>query len=102
MRFDTPIYFQSVKNGDYNANTGDYAPETVQEVKIYASVSDTGTEALSLIYGSLKQGSLTIRLLRPYTKPFDRIRIGSGESAALYRVDTIKLKNRVFVVSQMQ
>lgn len=100
MRTDTPIYFQTVKKGEYNKNTGNYAPETVTEVKQYASVTDSGTETMQLVYGGLKQGSKTIRLLNHYDEPFDRIRIGLKK----YRVDmSRKLRaKQTFVVSEVQ
>lgn len=97
MRFDTPVYFQTVEKGAYNADTGDYAPDMPSEAKIYADVTDTGTEALRLIYGDLKQGCKVVRLLRPYKKPFDRIRIGEKT----YRVD-LSRRNKAFYVSEVQ
>lgn len=102
MRYATPIYFQRKQKGPYNATAGDYGPETVKEVKRYASVTDTGTETLNLVYGGPKQGSLTIRLQRPHTEPFDQIRIGDGEQAKYYSVDKSRLYKRVFIVSEVQ
>ena len=97
MRYDTPIYFQTVKKGAYNADTGDYAPDIVTEEKKYADITDSGVEALRLIYGDLKQGCKVVRLLRPYKKPFDRIRIGEKK----YRVDFSR-HNKAFYVSEVQ
>ena len=93
MRCDTEVFFQSIVPGDY----GD---DIVSEEKIYASVTDTGTETMNLVYGSIKQGSKTVRIQTHYKKPFDRIRIGN----ALYRVDfERKLRTKhVFVVSEVQ
>ena len=56
MRFDTPVYFQTIKKGAYNADTGNYEPDTVTEVKKYASVTDSGINTLNLIYGDIKEG----------------------------------------------
>lgn len=100
MRFDTPIYFQLVQQGAYNENTGDYDKDIVTEELKYAAVSTTGINTLKIMYGEIKEGCLTIRLLRPYNKNFDRIRIGKK----LYKVDTRKpLKNKeVFIVSELQ
>lgn len=100
MRFDTPVYFQSVVRGEYNPTTGDYAEDIVTEVEHYASVSDTGTDTLTLVYGGLKQGSLTIRLQSVYDGVFDYIRIGSKR----YRVDkTRTLRHKqTFIVSEVQ
>ncbi len=97
MRYDKPIFFQSAKPGAYDPTTGDYADDTISEVKKYASVTDTGAETLRLVYGAIKQGSFTIRLQQPYTKPFDRIRIGEK----LYQVDFSR-KSKAFVVSEVQ
>lgn len=97
MRYDTPIFFQSVKAGEYDATAGDYGPDIVTEDKRYASVTDSGTQTMMLVYGELKQGSKTIRLQQPYTAPFNRIRIGNK----VYNVDRRKLfrNSQIFVVS---
>lgn len=102
MRYNTPIYFVRKQKGAYNAATGDYSPATDVEVKRYASVTDTGTDTLNLVYGGPKQGSLTIRLQRPHAEPFDQIRIGDGEQAKHYSVDRSRLHKRVFIVSEVQ
>lgn len=100
MRFDIPIYFQSVKKGDYDKLTGNYAENTVTEVKKYASVTDSSTITMQLVYGEPKQGSKTIRLLRHYNEPFSHIRIGEQ----IYKVDkSRKLRTKqVFIVSEVQ
>lgn len=100
MRFDTPVYFQSTKQGEYNPHTGNYGPDTISETKKYSNVTDTGTETMSIVYGSIKQGSKVIRLQNHYTSPFDRIRI----NGKVYRVDyekKLKVKH-IFVVSEVQ
>lgn len=99
MRYDIPIYFQTVTAGEYDANTGDYADDTVTEVKRYASVTDSGEKTMMLIYGTIKQGSKTIRLQQPYTVKFDRIRIGKK----VYTVDNKKQfrNSQIFVVSEV-
>lgn len=102
MRYNTPIFFQSLKTGKYEPETGNYADDTPSEVKRYAAVTDTGTETLQLVYGGLKQGSLTIRLQQAYVDAFDRIRIGEEDKAKYYRVDKSRLCKRVFIVSEVQ
>ena len=100
MRFDTPIYFQRKVKGAYDANTGNYGPATTEEDVRYASITNTGTDTLNIVYGELKQGSLTIILQMPYTEPFERIRIGDKN----YRVDRerrLRTKH-TFVVSEVQ
>lgn len=100
MRFDTPIFFQSIKPGEYDKETGNYKPDTVTEEKHWASVTDAKTETLKLLYGEIKQGCLTVRLQNIYDKPFDKIRIDSK----LYRVDfSRKLRTKhTFIVSEVQ
>lgn len=100
MRFDTPIYFQTVKKGEYDPETGNYAEDTVTEDKVFASVTDSRAETLNLVYGEIKQGCFTVRLQNIYRKPFDRIRIGEK----FYRVDfsrRLRLKH-IFVISEVQ
>ena len=104
MRYDTPIYFQRVKPGKYETTTGNYGEDVITEEKRYASITSTGIATLNLVYGELKQGSLTIRLQNHYKTPFDRIRIGDGENAKYYRVSVsrpLRVK-QVFIVSEVQ
>lgn len=99
MRFDTPVYFQRIKS-EYVAATGNYGISLLEEDMRRASVTDSGAQTLMLVYGALKQGSLTIRLQRPYDKPFDRIRIG-GKFYQVDRPRKLRLK-QTFVVSEVQ
>ena len=78
MRCDTEVFFQSIVPGEYDEATGDYRDDTVSEEKRHASVTDTGTETMNLVYGSIKQGSKTVRIQTHYKKAFDRIRIGNA------------------------
>lgn len=100
MRFDTPVYFQTVETGDYDELTGNYAADVVGEVKCYASVTNSGADTLRLVYGEIKQGSLTIRLQNHFNDPFSRIRIGDK----LYTVDMERrlYTKHVFVISEVQ
>lgn len=100
MRFNTPIFFQLVKAGAYDANTGNYGADTITEVKKYAAVTEADTQTMQIMYGKIKQGSLVIRLQMPYKEPFDRIRIGKK----LYTVDRFKKPSnkQVFFVSEVQ
>lgn len=100
MRCDTEVFFQSITPGEYDESTGDYEEDKITEEKKHASVTDTGTDTMNLVYGAIKQGSKTVRLQMYYKKPFDLIRIGN----VLYRVDfERKLRTKhVFVVSEVQ
>ena len=100
MRFDTQVYFQRAVAGAYDATSGDYAEGTVAETVRWASVTDSTAQTLQLVYGTLREGSLTIRLQRHYDAPFDFIRVGDK----CYRVDlTRRLRHmQTFVVSEVQ
>lgn len=100
MRYDTPINFR--KNGAkvYVPATGNYEVAKPTDTKVYASVMDTRTETLRLVYGEIRQGSLTIQLQQPYTAAFDSIVVNSK----VYSVDYSRRlrEKQTFVVSEVQ
>lgn len=100
MRYDTPVYFQRVIQGEYDPTTGDYGEVQVVETKRYAAVTDSGADMLRLVYGGINQGSLTVRLQNHYTAPFDRIRVGGK----VYQVDLCRLlrSKMALVISEVQ
>lgn len=100
MRYDTPILFRRLVTGAYDADTGDYADDTYVDTKVYGSVMDTNTQTMNLVYGGIKQGSLTIHIQNHMDKTFDQIIIGDKK----YRVDytrRLRLKQS-FIVSEVQ
>lgn len=100
MRYDTPVYFQKITSGEYDPKTGNYADDAIEETMRYASIMDTGTVMLKLVYDGPKQGSLTIQIQNHYTESFDRIRVGEK----VYNVDfsrKLRMKH-TFVVSEVQ
>lgn len=100
MRYDTPIFFRTVTPGDYDESTGNYGDDEVSETKAMASVMDTQTETMKLVYGDIRQGSLTLTIQNHYDKIFDNIRVGDK----IYRVDrTRRLRvKQSFIVSEVQ
>lgn len=100
MRYETPICFQRTIPGAYDPTTGDYADDSVSEVKVFASVMDTKTETMRLIYGEIRQGSLTIQLQNHHDEPFDHIRVGSKRYVVGYR-RRLRTKD-VYFVSEVQ
>lgn len=100
MRYDTPIFFESVKLGAYDSETGNYNNDVVTQDMVYANVTDSGVQTLNLVYGKLKQGCYTIRLQNIYRKPFDYIKIYDKR----YTVDySRKLRQKhILVVSEVQ
>lgn len=100
MRYDTPIYFQSLTEGSYNADTGNYEGDTLTEVEAYASVMDTRMSTMMKVYGCITQGSYTLHMQNHYDGTFNTIRIGEKR----YKVDyerKLRVKH-TFVVSEVQ
>ena len=100
MRYDVPIYFQRLMPGEYNRKTGDYKQDTVKETMRYASVMDTGAQAMTLVYTKIQQGSLTLHLQNQYRDPYDYIRIQDK----LYHVDSVRnlRVKQCLIVSEVQ
>ncbi|WP_317313230.1 hypothetical protein [Absicoccus porci] len=100
MRYDVPIIFRRFESGSYDPDTGDYADDTYVDTKVYGSVMDTNTQTMNLVYGGIKQGSLTIHIQNHMDKTFDQIIIGDKK----YRVDyTRRLRTKQsFIVSEVQ
>ena len=100
MRYETPIYFQSFGSSVYDDTTGNYVTTDPTETMRRASVIDTRADMLVLIYGALRQGTLTIQLQTHYNGAFDRIRVGDR----LFKVDFERRlpTKHIFLVSEVQ
>lgn len=100
MRYDTPIFFQKIEHGAYDAATGNYGPQTISEMRRMASVFDTGVDMMRLIYGRIEDGSVTAHIQNHYNRAFDRIRIGEK----LYKVERARnLRHKqTFVLTEVQ
>lgn len=98
MRFDTPITFIKYSES-YNATTGDYTTTISSQSVRYASVSNTTERMMTLVYGGVRQDSITARIQNHFTGDFDEIMIG-GKA---YRVDyrNPKRVKDVFVLSRV-
>ncbi len=100
MRYDTPIFFQKIEHGTYDATTGNYGPQTISETRRMASVFDTGVDMMRLIYGRIREGSLTAHIQNHYDQAFNRIRIGEK----IYKAERVrKLRHKqTFVLTEVQ
>lgn len=99
MRYDTPVFFQLIRQGMYDPKTGNYADSDPVETKVYADVTDAGAETKQILYGDIKRNSKVIRLQQHYTKTYNRIRIDEKQ----YIVDfERKLRTKqILVVSEV-
>jgi hypothetical protein len=100
MRYDTPILFRRLVAGAYDPDTGDYADDTYTDTKVYGSVMDTNTQTMNLVYGGIRQGSLTVHIQNHIDVPFDQLIINGKK----YRVDySRRLRTKQsFIVSEVQ
>ena len=86
MRYDKIIYFVKEGEDEYDYATGDYVTTEPIKHEMWANVSDTGTERMQLIYGALKQGAITVRIVGKYDKEFDYIEVEGKK----YNVDAFR------------
>ena len=100
MRYDKTIYFVTVDGKQYDATTGDYTDGTPEKIPVKASIMDTNTETLRLVYGEIRQGSYTVQLQNHYTETFDYIEINGKKYSVDYR-RRLRLKD-TFIVSEVQ
>lgn len=100
MRYDTPVTFVREAPGEYSAATGNYGAGTQSVTDVWANVSDTGTDALQLVYGQLRQGSKTVRIRGQLSEDVDYILIGELK----YSPDAIRTyrQEQVYICSQKQ
>ena len=100
MRCDKPVFFQKIKPGEYDASTGDYGEDIIEEEQRLASVTDAGIDTLHLVYGEIRQGVKVVRLQSHYTDPFDQVKI----DGTVYKVDRArKLRTKhILICSEVQ
>lgn len=99
MRYDQCVYF--VKDGEatYDQTTGNYIDAEPVKTPCMASVMDTSTETMRLIYGEIRQGSLTIHLQNHYEAAFNRIEYrGKAYAVDLHR--RLRVKD-TYIVSEV-
>lgn len=100
MRYDKLIQFVTTSGQTYDETTGDYTDGTPVKFPVMASVMDTNTETLRLVYGEIRQGSYTIQLQNHYPGTFDYIEYDGKK----YSIDFRRhLRHKdTFIVSEVQ
>lgn len=98
MRYDKFVEFIKVTQ-TYNRETGNF-DETINVVgSDYASVVATSLETMRIVYGGLKDGSMTITLQHGFAYPYDFVRM----DGKMYAVDQhiILYVKQALVVSEV-
>lgn len=77
MRFEREVIFQKQIPGRYDPQTGNRSDPAVWSVTRFASVTNTGTEQITLVGDGAHPGQnlLTLRIAGWVTDPFDQILI---------------------------
>lgn len=98
MRFDTKAFFLKETERTYDPESGNYTDNEITKDLVYCSKSPTNEKKMMIVYGKLKEDSLTIVLQNHYKKDFDYIEIDNKK----YIVDSSKkLRNKhIFVISE--
>lgn len=71
MRYDTKAVFQLVEE-TYQAN-GDYAETVAEQHTEYCAIQSTDIQTMHLVYGAIRQGSITMHLQNPVGYTFNRV-----------------------------
>lgn len=99
MRYDKKVLFQFV-DSVYNKSTGDYEEQVTSEHTEYASVVDTDIQTMQIVYGGIKQGSITMHLQNKVPYTFNRI-MYDGKPYMVDQVINQRVK-QAYVLSQWQ
>ena len=98
MRYDTAVAFQTI-DLVYKSN-GDYEESVSEEHIEYGSVTDTDVQTMQLVYGGIKQGSITLHLQNKVDYPYDRIVI-DGTPYVVDQLINLRVK-QAYVLSEWQ
>ena len=98
MRYDKLVKFQMVDS--VYTNKGDYEEQILNEYTEYASIVDTDFQTMAIVYGGIKQGSITLHLLNKVKYDFNRI-VYEGK---VYMVDQVinQRTKQAYILSQWQ
>lgn len=93
MRADTEVTFVTLGKQVYDENTGDYVVTDDVINSFDAYVTDTGTERMTQLYGTVRSNAKTIRVNEVIDGKFDHIIIGGqqfkSDRRKIYRHKTV-------------
>lgn len=98
MRYDTKVIFQQVEE-QYQTN-GDYAETVVEQHTEYVSLVDTDIQTMHIVYGAIRQGSVTMQLQNFVGYPFNRVVI-NGKPYVVDQVFNMRVK-QAYILSEWQ
>ena len=97
MRYDTPAIFQQVAE-QYQAN-GDYAETVLEQHTEYVSLVNTDIQTMHIVYGGIRQGSVTMQLQNYVGYPFNRV-VVNGKSYVVDQVINLRVK-QAYILSEI-
>lgn len=98
MRYDTKALFQYVED-DYDS-IGDYAETVKEEHTEYVSIASTDIQTMHLIYGEIRQGSITMHMQNYVPYAFNRVVINDVKYSVDQAFD-LRFK-KAYILSQCQ
>ena len=98
MRYDKKIDFMLV-DYVYNAN-GDYTEEVIEQVTEYGSIVNTDFDTMRLVYGEIRQGSITLHLQNHIDFTFNRIVVDGKTYAVDQRIN--QRVKQAYILSECQ
>ena len=98
MRYDTKAVFQLVED-TYDSN-GDYTESVVEEHIEYCSVASTDIQTQHLVYGAIRQGSITMHLQNYVGYTFNRVVIDGVKYVVDQAID-LRVK-KAYILSEWQ
>ena len=98
MRYDTKALFQLVE--DTYDSIGDYTETVKEQHTEYCAVQSTDLQTMHIVYGEIRQGSITISLQNYIGYAFNRIVI-NGVPYVVDQAYTLRTK-KVYIASQWQ
>ena len=98
MRYDRKIDFLLVDTV-YN-DKGDYTEEVLESKTAYGSIVNTGLDTMRLVYGEIRQGSITLHLQNHIDFNFNRILLDGKTYAVDQRIN--QRVKQAYILSQCQ
>ena len=98
MRYDTKALFQYVTD-DYDS-IGDYTETAAEEHTEYVSIASTDIHTMHLVYGEIRQGSITMHLQGFVPYAFNRVVI-DGKPYGVDQAFDLRFK-KVYILPEWQ